>query len=136
VALHKLLFYTARWPLFRYRHFRPDRFLREGNRLDLLGGMAVLHTPGHSPGSLCLYSESRGILFSGDLVRNEGGALEGPPPHFTPDTEAARASLRRVGELDFDMLLPGHGLVVARGAGERYRFLLGEGRIWPLNDAA
>lgn len=134
VALHKLLFYTALWPLFRYRHFRPDRHLREGDGLDLLGGMTVLHTPGHSPGSLCLYSERRGILFSGDLVRNEGGALEGPPPHFTPDTDAARASLRKVAELDFDMLLPGHGLVLARGAGERYRSLVSRGEIWPLRE--
>ncbi|MBC7228993.1 MAG: MBL fold metallo-hydrolase [Actinobacteria bacterium] len=132
VALHKLLFYTALWPLFRYRHFRPDRFLRDGDRLDLLGGMEVLHAPGHSPGSLCLYAERPGILFSGDLVRNERGVLEGPPPHFTPDREAARESLRRVGELEFDLLLPGHGEVIARGAGRRYRTLVREGRIWPL----
>lgn len=132
VALHKLLFYTALWPLFRYRHFRPDRHMREGDRVDILGGMTVLHTPGHSPGSLCLYSEGRGILFSGDLIRNEKGVLEGPPPHFTPDRGSARVSLSRVRELDFEMLLPGHGEVIARGAGERYRSLAREGRIWPL----
>lgn len=132
IALHKLLFYTALWPLFRYRHFLADRALRDGDELDLLGGMVALHTPGHSPGSLCLYAERRGLLLSGDLVRNEKGVMEGPPPHFTPDTDSARASLRKVRELDFDMLLPGHGDVVLEGAGERYRSLFDQGRIWPL----
>ena len=132
VALVKLLFYTALWPLFRYRHFQPDRLLEEGDVVELLGGLEVLHTPGHSPGSVCLFGGKRGILFSGDLVRNEKGVLEGPPPHFTPDEPAACRSLQRVSALDFDMLLPGHGEVISKGAGELYRTFLGEGKIWPL----
>lgn len=134
VALAKLLFYTALWPLFRYRHFEPDRFLEDGESIDLLGGLEVLHTPGHSPGSVCLYGAGRGLLFSGDLVRNERGVLEGPPPHFTPDEPSARASLSRLSELDFDMLLPGHGEVILAGAGDRYRSHLEQGRIWPLGE--
>ncbi|MFQ3620321.1 MAG: MBL fold metallo-hydrolase, partial [Spirochaetales bacterium] len=30
--------------------------------------LKVLHTPGHSPGSICLYSETKGLLFSGDTL--------------------------------------------------------------------
>jgi len=118
VAFAKLLFYTALWPLFRYRHFQPDRLLEEGEVIDLLGGLEVMHTPGHSPGSICLYGGRRGILFSGDLLRNERGVLAGPPPHFTPDEHAARRSLERLSDLDFDILLPGHGAVILEGAGE------------------
>lgn len=131
-AFSRLVFYTLMWPLFRYRHFQADRLLKEGDVVDLLGGLEVLHTPGHSEGSICLYGGKRGILFSGDLVRNENGVLEGPPPHFTPDQPAASLSLRRVSALDFDILLPGHGEVMLGGAGERYRALLSEGMIWPL----
>jgi glyoxylase-like metal-dependent hydrolase (beta-lactamase superfamily II) len=131
VAFVKLLFYTVLWPLFRYRHFRPDLFLEEGEVIDLLGGLEVLHTPGHSPGSVCLYGRERGLLFSGDLVRNERGVLEGPPPHFTPDESAARRSLERLSALDFDMLLPGHGEVIMAGAGDCYRTCLRAGSIWP-----
>jgi glyoxylase-like metal-dependent hydrolase (beta-lactamase superfamily II) len=133
VAFLKLLFYTALWPLFRYRHFQADRLLEEGEVIDLLGGLEVMHTPGHSPGSVCLFGERSGILFSGDLVRNERGVLEGPPPHYTPDRPAARRSLRRVSELDFEMLLPGHGEVILSGAGERYRALVERAMIWPLS---
>jgi len=136
VAFLTLLFYTALWPLFRYRHFQPDRYLEEGEVIDLLGGLQVLHTPGHSRGSICLYGEQRGILFSGDLVRNEMGILEGPPPHYTPDQPAACRSLMRVSELDFEILLPGHGKVILSSAGELYRSYIEEGKIWPLGPAA
>ena len=132
VPFATLLFYTVLWPLFRYRHFQPDRYLVEGEVIDLLGGLRVMHTPGHSPGSVCLFSAARGLLFSGDLVRNERGVLAGPPPHYTPDEPAACDSLRRVSSLEFEMLLPGHGRVILSGAGDRYRTLLGEGKIWPL----
>jgi glyoxylase-like metal-dependent hydrolase (beta-lactamase superfamily II) len=135
VALVKLLFYTAFWPLFRYRHFEPDRFLEQGDVIDLLGGLEVLHTPGHSPGSICLYGGRCGILFSGDLVRNEKGVLEGPPPHFTPDEAAACASLQRLAALRFDTLLPGHGEVIPEGAGDRLRAYMKEGMIWPPGPA-
>jgi len=132
VALVKLLFYTALWPLFRYRHFDAAWLLEEGDKVELLGGLEVVHTPGHSPGSICLYGGKRGLLFSGDLVRNEGGILEGPPPHYTPDEPAACDSLEKVSELDFDILLPGHGRVILAGAGERYRACLAQGTIWPI----
>jgi glyoxylase-like metal-dependent hydrolase (beta-lactamase superfamily II) len=128
-----LLFYTVLWPLFRYRHFQPDRYLEKGEVIDLLGGLEVLHTPGHSPGSVCLFGAERGLLFSGDLLRNERGVLEGPPPHYTPDEPAACLSLERLSSLEFEMLLPGHGKVILSGAVDRYRRLLGEGKIWPLN---
>ena len=135
-ATWRLLFYTALWPLFRYRHFEVDEALRDGDVLEIAGGLTVLHTPGHSAGSVCLYVQRRGILFSGDLVRNEKGVLEGPPEEFTPDTLAACRSLRRVAELDFEVLLPGHGEAIPRGAGERLRERMRRGAIWPLNAGA
>lgn len=133
VETSRLIFYTALWPFFRYRSFHVDHPLREGDVLDLLGGLEVIHTPGHSVGSICLYQRERGILFSGDLLRNENGVLEGPPPQFTPDPEAAKVSLRRISELDFETLLPGHGQVILRGAGDLFRSRLEQGLIWPFN---
>ena len=134
IQVSRLIFYTALWPLFRYRPFQADRTLKEGDVLDPLGGLEVIHTPGHTVGSICLYSEERGILFSGDLLRNEKGVLEGPPPQYTPDPTAACRSLERIAAFDFETLLPGHGEVILKGAGDRFRALLGEGMIWPLCD--
>ncbi len=49
----------------------PDRLLRDGDSIDI-GDLhfTVLHTPGHSPGGICLLGH--GVLFSGDTLFNYG----------------------------------------------------------------
>ncbi len=49
----------------------PDIILKEGSQI-LDSGLVAIHTPGHTPGSICLYSETHGILFSGDTLFFEG----------------------------------------------------------------
>jgi glyoxylase-like metal-dependent hydrolase (beta-lactamase superfamily II) len=47
----------------------PDQELAEGTRFDVAGTTLVaLHTPGHSPGSTCLYAEDLGTVFTGDTL--------------------------------------------------------------------
>lgn len=56
----------------------PDLTVNEGSKLDL-GGLVfeVLHTPGHTPGGICLYGE--GVLFTGDtLFRGAVGRTDLP----------------------------------------------------------
>lgn len=48
---------------------KPDILLKDGD--DLLG-FTILHTPGHTNGSICLYNEKEGVLFSGDTLFNNG----------------------------------------------------------------
>ena len=56
----------------RPEEIRPDFLLKEGdlsvNGIDL----KVFHTPGHSPGSVCLYWPDKKVLFTGDLIFKEG----------------------------------------------------------------
>lgn len=40
---------------------------------DAVFDFSVIHTPGHSPGSICLYSSERNILISGDTIFDYGG---------------------------------------------------------------
>ena len=48
---------------------QPDRFIKDGDMLTVAGlNFKVLHTPGHSPGGICLYVESEGVVFSGDTI--------------------------------------------------------------------
>ena len=58
---------------FDYTPTTPDVLLSEGSKIGF-GEMMfrVLHTPGHSPGSCCLYDERNGILFSGDFIFRGG----------------------------------------------------------------
>jgi glyoxylase-like metal-dependent hydrolase (beta-lactamase superfamily II) len=47
----------------------PDRELAEGTTFEVAGTTLVaLHTPGHSPGSTCLYAEDPGTVFTGDTL--------------------------------------------------------------------
>jgi len=47
----------------------PDEELADGTRFDVAGTVLVaLHTPGHSPGSTCLYAADLGTVFTGDTL--------------------------------------------------------------------
>jgi glyoxylase-like metal-dependent hydrolase (beta-lactamase superfamily II) len=74
----------------------PSRLLRADDVIDLGGrSLRVLHTPGHTPDSICLLDERHGILFGGDTINT------GPIYGHMPDSslEAFAASTARVAEL-------------------------------------
>jgi glyoxylase-like metal-dependent hydrolase (beta-lactamase superfamily II) len=69
--------------------------LADGQRIDLGGrSLTVLHTPGHSPDSLCLLDERAGLLFAGDTL------ITGDFWAHTPDTEIGvfAVTLRRLAD--------------------------------------
>jgi|Deesub1362B_J571_1020462.scaffolds.fasta_scaffold00060_112 glyoxylase-like metal-dependent hydrolase (beta-lactamase superfamily II) len=72
--------------------------------------MRVLHTPGHSLGSICLYNEITGELFSGDTVFPDGGI--GRTDLRGGSTEKLIESIRKLRELDINVLYPGHGEIL------------------------
>jgi glyoxylase-like metal-dependent hydrolase (beta-lactamase superfamily II) len=57
---------------------KPDRELADGDVLRAGGvELRALHTPGHSPGSTCLYAPELGVLFSGDTLFQGGPGATG-----------------------------------------------------------
>ncbi|HMA67249.1 MAG TPA: MBL fold metallo-hydrolase [Desulfosalsimonadaceae bacterium] len=88
---------------------RPDVFLGEGKKEAGDTSLEVIHTPGHSPGSVSLYWKEKKALFSGDLIFRGGIGRTDIPGG---DGAQLKASIRRVAELDIAMLLPGHGDVI------------------------
>jgi len=84
----------------------PDAFVSEGDKLRV-GGLRfeVLHTPGHSPGGICLYGE--GILITGDTLF--AGSV-GRTDLYGGDVRELRKSFKRLMSLpDNIRVLPGHG---------------------------
>jgi glyoxylase-like metal-dependent hydrolase (beta-lactamase superfamily II) len=73
----------------------------EGNEV---GPFRALATPGHSPDHVCLVMER--ICFCGDTVLGEGSVFISPGEG---SLSAYLASLRRLRELDLEVLCPGHG---------------------------
>lgn len=87
------------------------RDLERGQPAD---GMAVIHLPGHTPGQVGFLHPEDHAMICGDAVFNLGGSLGPPLSLSTPDPEAARASMRRLGDLDYRHLLPSHGPPILR----------------------
>ncbi|MGD0111099.1 MAG: MBL fold metallo-hydrolase [Armatimonadota bacterium] len=84
------------------------RLLSEDDEIHLEGtdiALTVMHTPGHTPGSICLLGE--GVLFSGDTLFAGGiGRVDLPGG----DPQAMTASLKRLMELAPEIAVyPGHG---------------------------
>ena len=91
------------------RRIPVARELADGDRLEVLGGLRVISTPGHTPDHLCFFLEREGLLFAGDLFRNVAG-LELFPRNAW-NREAMKASLRKVASLNPRLICPGHGRV-------------------------
>jgi len=89
----------------------PDHILADGHRIDEL---RVIHTPGHTRGSICLYDEAERALISGDTVF-PGGSF-GRTDFPGGSTTELRASVDRLAPLDVDSLYPGHERPVTEGA--------------------
>jgi glyoxylase-like metal-dependent hydrolase (beta-lactamase superfamily II) len=80
----------------------PTMLLAEGDRIDLgTRTFTVLHTPGHTAGSACLFDERDGTLFTGDAVYVDA-ALS------WDDDDVMEASLRRLSDLEPRIVHPGH----------------------------
>ncbi len=76
-----------------------DRLVGDGEVLDLAGGVRVIHTPGHTPGHICLYLERAQALVSGDALTSVDGRLNGPNEGATPDMPRAIESLKKLAAL-------------------------------------
>jgi glyoxylase-like metal-dependent hydrolase (beta-lactamase superfamily II) len=93
-------------PFVKTKPVQPDILLEEGDRV---GGMTVVHTPGHTPGSIALYDPEKKLIFIGDTMRYQNGKLTGPPEQFTPDMSEALRSIKKISLMEFDVMLSGHG---------------------------
>ena len=93
-----------------------DLVLEDGDSLPGLDGWQVLHTPGHTPGSISLWHAERGVLIAGDALELRRGRLAPPSRLFTADMAQAKASIGRLAELDIKTLCLSHFPPVSDGA--------------------
>ena len=101
-----------------------DRLLDDGDVVDLGADvkLTVVHTPGHTGGSVCYYWEAAGLLFTGDSIQARG-VHAGTLPIVEDPTRYAD-SVKRARDIRPQGLMMGHGFAgpsgplgpVARGA--------------------
>ena len=87
---------------------QPDEFPVDGDDLEVAGiTLKVIHTPGHTMGSLCLYAADAGLLFSGDtLFRESIGRTDLPGGSTDQILESIQTRLFALP--DETRVLPGH----------------------------
>jgi glyoxylase-like metal-dependent hydrolase (beta-lactamase superfamily II) len=98
------------------QHVTPDTLLQDG---DKIAGLTCVHTPGHTAGSIALYDPNRRILFSGDTIGFDEGKVQGPKEEFSDDMEQVKQSINILSGLDYDLMLPGHGVPLKPDAAVR-----------------
>lgn len=97
--------------LFRFGKFGRrsiDNVVRDRDVLPYMGGLHIIHTPGHTPGSMCLFLARSRVLIAGDTIINNEDRLSRPLP-LRADRDEAEQSLRKLAQLDLDICCFGHG---------------------------
>jgi hydroxyacylglutathione hydrolase len=95
----------------------PDRLLREGDNIDI-GDMrfTVIHTPGHTPGSICLLTGDK--VFTGDTLFRRGIGTTLMPGSSRPQLiDSIKTKLMVLP--DSTIIYPGHGRETTIGAERR-----------------
>ena len=93
---------------------------------DRVMDLAIIPTPGHTPGHIAVHDEAAGVLVVGDAIGNQPGkglALLGT----SEDVPQTQASVSILAGLSFDTLLPGHGDPIIGGAWEDLKEYLARG---------
>lgn len=92
-----------------------DILVNDGDELTICGGIRIVHTPGHTPGSISLLLQQERLIIVGDLIAHRFG-LRLPSRMFTVDIADEIRSIREVADLDFDIICFGHGSPIAHEA--------------------
>src|SRR5579859_4205938 len=97
----------------------PDIEMADGGVFEVADvALEVIHAPGHSPGSVCLYCEELGVVFSGDVLLATG------PARYCGEYPDFPGQLNSVGEHLLTLppdtqVLPGHGDQITVAAAEK-----------------
>jgi glyoxylase-like metal-dependent hydrolase (beta-lactamase superfamily II) len=124
-VLQRILF----WLMDRVSAAPPckvDRALQDGDTVEALGGLRVVHAPRHTPGNIALYGPERQILFCGDTIfhgaplsRKQG--IQVPPRIICVDADRAARSAKVLAELPLSVVCFGHGDPLLDRAQERLK---------------
>ncbi|MFE0766190.1 MBL fold metallo-hydrolase [Streptomyces smyrnaeus] len=98
-------------PLWKMTHpdRSPDGELADGDTVSVAGvDLAVLHTPGHAPGAVCLYAPALGTVFTGDTLFQGGPGATGRS--FSDHPTIVRSIKERLLTLPLETVVrTGHG---------------------------
>ncbi len=98
-----------------------DREINDGDTIqEVMGGLRVVATPGHSMGQLAFWQPQKRILICGDAMMNVFG-LRLPIATFTVDMDEAKRSIARLAHLQPRLICFGHGQPLRKNAYQKLR---------------
>ena len=104
--------------IYRTKPVEPEILLKDG---DTIGEYQVIHTPGHSAGSICLYNPENKAMFVGDSLQYKNGKLQSPGERLIPEPEKYEESLKKLLNYDIEVILTGHTAPVTFNSNELLR---------------
>jgi glyoxylase-like metal-dependent hydrolase (beta-lactamase superfamily II) len=107
-------------PVMHWESIDPDGTLEDG---DIIGGLRVIHTPGHTPGHIALLHEPTKTLLTGDAVLHRGPEPAQGPDGLSADPFAARISLAKL-PADVKAVGFAHGTPLVDGGVQQYQVWL------------
>ncbi|MBA7635983.1 putative metallo-hydrolase YflN [subsurface metagenome] len=111
-------------PIFYLEPSEVALKLEGGEVFSPLGGLRVIHTPGHTLGSICLFSPQKKLLIVGDALNHRYKNPRFPLKLVSADLTQAIDSVKQIARLDFDILCFGHGKPITRDASAQVRELI------------
>ena len=93
----------------RKQNLKVDRRLGDGEELPYCGGIRIIHTPGHTPGHICLYHTASRTLIAGDALFVEDGKLAPAPSFINADNNLAMESIKKLAGFDITNVVSYHG---------------------------
>jgi glyoxylase-like metal-dependent hydrolase (beta-lactamase superfamily II) len=103
-----------------------DTTLADGEHLPYGGGVIVIHTPGHTPGHLCLYHPSSKTLIAADALTVVEGRLSRPNASVDADRTLAGTSLQKLAQYEIETVICYHGGLFRGSANQRIAELAAE----------
>jgi glyoxylase-like metal-dependent hydrolase (beta-lactamase superfamily II) len=101
--------------------------LTDGEELAYCGGIIIIHTPGHTPGHICLYHKKTKTMVVGDAMNVIDGQLTGPNKQIMNEEDAKIAinSLEKIEEYEIENVISYHGGFFNNNPTQRIKELLG-----------
>jgi len=96
-------------PALSFQPFVPDRWLDDGDFIDVWQGLRAVHLPGHTHGHMGFYCERLRLLFTGDLFASYRGIAHFPPDVFNSAPAQLPQSAAKVLAFDLAGVIPNHG---------------------------
>ena len=112
--------------MFENAHVKVNITLTDNEELAYCGGIIVIHTPGHTPGHVCLYHIKSKTLIVGDAMNVIEGQLIGPNKEIMNEEDAriAKNSLKKFMEYDIENVITYHGGLFNNNPNQRIKELI------------